>query len=438
MKITLDIVRSVLRNSLGRDSFVGSFVKRVEEDPNCSTACITADGRMQYAPQFVGRYVTSEEDLFCLVMHELMHPMFGHFVHGAGELENIAADMVINASISQLFARASGEGSLFKKFYEPHGIQGLLRPMSRMRDSRYDSLYDVFYSFGRRSDRWLSTGEVIQTLKVLTPTLDMHAVVLLGSHGTAGGKDGEASAGAGLHGLSAEDLGRVAEDLKKAVKRSLGPNAGYSMNLFELFVDALKTHLSIKKALLQKFATRQKVDNFRQTTRHTRVCVSPIPIHPSKRDLVLLSAGIVPFHYRNRATGVTTKKQGLAVYLDVSGSVNEHLPEIIGVLQSLRTDLTSVFLFSNQVVEVPFHSLLQGAVKTTYGTDFNCIANSIIEHALDKAVVLTDGYACLKPELQDELKRRKVRMMTVLFGGKQDCPEFEPIGDVVQLEDVTH
>jgi hypothetical protein len=435
MRITLDLVRNVLRDALGRDSFVASFIKRIEENPGCSTACITADGAMQYGPEFVEKYVASTEDVFCLVLHELMHPMFGHFVHGPGELENIAADMVINASISQLFARASGEGSLFKKFYEPDGIQGLLRPMSRMLDSRYGDLYKTFYFHGRWSDKSLSTGEVIQTLKVLTPTVDVHAIRLLGSHGRPCERNNE---GAGLNGLNAEALGQIAEELKQAIKRNLGPNAGYSENLYNLFVDALKTHLSIKKALLQKFATRQKVDNFRRAARQSRICVSPIPLHPSKRDLVMLAAGLVPFHYRNHACGVTTQKHGLAVYLDVSGSVNDHLPAIIGILQSLREDLTTVFLFSNKVLEVSFQKLLQGAVKTTYGTDFDCVAASIVERGLDKAIVLTDGYAGLKPDLQDELRRRRVRVMTVLFGSKQECPEFAPLGDVVQLEDIVH
>lgn len=51
--------------------------------------------------------------------------------------------------------------------------------------------------------------------------------------------------------------------------------------------------------------------------------MSPIPLHPSKRDLVLLSAGIAPFHYHNHARRVTMKERGLAGYLDVSGSVND-------------------------------------------------------------------------------------------------------------------
>jgi hypothetical protein len=432
MKITLELVRDVLRHALGRDSYIASLIKHIDENPNCPTACITADGHMQYGLAFVQQYVSSEEDVFALVMHELMHPLLGHYIHGAGELENIAADMVINATISQLFTRASDEGSLFKKFYEPHGIEGLLRPMSRMRDSRYEDLYDVFYMHTRSRERWLSTGEVIQTLKILTPTVEMHAIVLLGTHGTRA--DGP---GASANNHSTEDLGEIAEELKNAVKRQPRANAGYSENLYEMFIETLKSHLSIKKALLQKFATRQKMDNFQHDTSHSRIQVSPIPLRPSKRDLVLMSAGMTLFHYHNQAIGVTQQRQGLAIYLDVSGSVNHHLPKIIGVLESLRAELKSLFLFSNKVVEVPFKSLLAGSVQTTYGTDFNCIAYSILERDLDKAVIITDGYAAIDPDLVAMLVNDKVRTFTVLFGGKLECPEFASTGDVVQLEDIT-
>ena len=134
---------------------------------------------------------------------------------------------------------------------------------------------------------------------------------------------------------------------------------------------------------------------------------------------------------------MTTKEHGLVVYLDVSGIVNEHLPKIIGVLSSLKAELTSIFLFSNKVVEVPFKTLLAGRVQTTYGTDFDCIADSILERDFDKAVILTDGYASLDKEKQEEMKKRKVQTLTMLFGGKTDCEEFAPWGDVVQLEDIT-
>jgi hypothetical protein len=214
--------------------------------------------------------------------------------------------------------------------------------------------------------------------------------------------------------------------------------AGYGNSLYELFIEALKTHLSIRKVLLQKFATKQKVDRFKQSIHRTSIGVSPIPLHPSKRDFILLAAGIPPFHYHNHVQRAAVKELGLAVYLDVSGSVNAHLPEIVGILSSLRSELTSIFLFSNKVVEVPFRTLLAGKVQTTYGTDFDCIAESILERNMDKAIVLTDGYASISADKQVELKNRKLQALTILFGGKNDCEEFAPFGDVVQLADITN
>ncbi|MFO7976890.1 MAG: hypothetical protein R6V12_19945, partial [Candidatus Hydrogenedentota bacterium] len=43
------------------------------------------------------------------------------------------------------------------------------------------------------------------------------------------------------------------------------------------------------------------------------------------------------------------------------------VPEILGLLRSLRTELKTIFLFSNKVVEVPFRTLLAGHIQTTDG-----------------------------------------------------------------------
>lgn len=81
---------------------------------------------------------------------------------------------------------------------------------------------------------------------------------------------------------------------------------------------------------------------------------------------------------------------------------------------------------------------MRGQVQTTYGTDFDCIGEHVLANRLEKAVILTDGYASLKSDLQAELKRKEVKILTVLFGTKDNCPEFAPLGDVVDLEDITH
>jgi hypothetical protein len=105
------------------------------------------------------------------------------------------------------------------------------------------------------------------------------------------------------------------------------------------------------------------------------------------------------------------------------------------LLRSLRTELKTIFLFSNIVVEVPFRALLAGRVQTTCGTDFDCIAEHVLANRLDKAVILTDGYASMKVENLRSLQERKFVALTVLFGTKTECQEFAAFGDVVRLED---
>jgi hypothetical protein len=435
MEITLQTVRETLRNAFGRDSFVASFIKSVSSDENCCTACIDASGVMRYNPSFVKKHITGPADLFTVVTHELMHPMFGHFVYQSGQLENIGADMLINATISQVFAQSSGKGGLFRRFYKPIGLEGLLRPGSLMHQSRYARLYSSFYESTTSAS--LSTGEVIQTLKVLTPSVEMPTIMLIGSHGQEEQPQANPGARGTVPPFPADTLSRIAEDLKRIAERPGGCGAGYGQGLYTFLLEVLKTHMSLKRALLERFTTRQKVDRFRRTLTQPRISVSPIPLQPSKRDFVLLAAGMPPLHYHNHAQRVTTQTRGLAIYLDVSGSVNQHLPEIIGLLRSLRTELKTIFLFSNKVVEVPFRTLLAGHIETTYGTDFNCIAEHILANRYDKAVILTDGYASMTGENQKQLKERVFKALTVLFGGRSDSPELEALGDVVQLDEVT-
>jgi len=432
MEITLPIVRGLLREALGFDSFVAGFIRSAAADGKVPTACINAQGDLRYNPEFVKKHVRTREDLFCLVFHELLHPFFRHYAYGGGMLENIACDAVINAVISLVFRSQSNSGSLFQKLYESEGIEQILRPSphAAVRNSRYAGIYAGLYSGGPRY-RGMTTGEVIRSLKVLAEGVSASAIVLLGSHGV--GVQGK-GAPAGSSKLPDSVLEGLARDIKEAMAGSR--QAGHCESLSSMLMDVLKTHLSLKKRMLRDYTTKSKVDKFRQDGRRQARQSSPIPISPGKRDLVLLAAGIYPVYFHNRTTRLTSQRRGLAVYLDVSGSVNQHLPRIVGILRNLRSDISTVYLFSNNVVEMPFADLVdKGKVETTYGTDFDCIAASILEKGFEKAVVMTDGYASMNQDNQDKLRKAGVRILTVLFGGKTDCDDFEPFGPVMPLEE---
>jgi uncharacterized protein with von Willebrand factor type A (vWA) domain len=129
-------------------------------------------------------------------------------------------------------------------------------------------------------------------------------------------------------------------------------------------------------------------------------------------------------------------KKGLAIYLDVSGSVIKALPKIIGVMLPLKNSVGSIFQFSNRVAEISFSELMQGKIMTTGGTDFNCVAESILEKGFNKAIVITDGYASLNDDLADKLAQHKAALLTIIVNGKDSCPELKPFGEVLKFEDM--
>ena len=94
---------------------------------------------------------------------------------------------------------------------------------------------------------------------------------------------------------------------------------------------------------------------------------------------------------------------------------------------------------SRQVIVLKiFKVLLDGKLATTYGTDFNCIAESILERSLDKAVIFTDGYASMTQEKQEDLKNKRLRTLTVLFAVLGMRLSARPYPDGPPIRDAAH
>ena len=427
MHIDLHTVRDVLTRTLGHDSFTAGFVTAAIEDPAIPTAGINAKGELRYNPDFVRNNVRTGVDLFCLVFHEVLHPVFGHFIHPEDEIANIACDAIINSAISNLFAEVSGTGSLFKRIYPDRDLPAILRPDSQLRFSRYERLYDYLYPRAKQQTK-LSAGEVIQTLRALVTAAPMK-ILLIGSHGPAGAK------GESRQSFPAAAVAGISKDFLASLPANSN-GAGCWDHIKELLVEVLKTKKTIRQSLLAGYTTARKLDGFFDEGQRLRRITSPFPINPSRRDLVLLSAGLWPGLFRNRQPEIVRKQKGIAIFLDVSGSVNDHLPAIIGLLARFRDRIRTIHLFSNAVVDVSFGALCQGTVQTTYGTDFDCIARTILAREYERAVVMTDGYGGLKEENGAALKKAGSRILTILFAEKKECPEFAPFGEVVKLEDV--
>ena len=303
MRITLEVVRKTLRRGLGSDCFSAGLIKRVSADPDQASACITAEGHLSYNPAFVEQYVTCPEDLFSLLLHELLHPLWAHFIRGPGRLENIAADAVINAAIGTLFAGPSAGGHLFRQLYQPHGIEGLLRPDSQLEGEKLERFYGRLYpdhSVGRRDGRSegrhpLTTGELVRSLRILLEQEKVEAIVLLGSHPSE--PDEEGGEGAPGDRWSGENLSRVAGDLADALEKDGGRQGGHGSELYDLVRRVLASHLKLREDILLRFATARRTDRLEEKRLEAQRRLSPLPLHLTRKDTVLLAAGIFPLHY---------------------------------------------------------------------------------------------------------------------------------------------
>lgn len=438
-QITLETMRQMMKCELGSDSFVAGVVASVEADPKIPTACINAKGNMKYNPKFISEHVKTEQDLFCLVFHEILHPAFGHFIHKRDEISNIACDAIINALISQFYSQASGGGSLFERLYKVQGLESILRPKSKHRNSRYSYLYQHLYPRWSSCDA-LSAGEVIQTLKMLVPQ-SASKPKLIGSHGPSSGLEngqtGKSAPHGSTSGWSTEQLQGIAQEVGKRVQEHSGCSSGMFDDLRKMIIDIMKTKRSLRQELLLNYSTRKRLDRFFCTERCQRRTTSPFPINPSRRDMVLLGADIWPGFFRNRQPELKNNREGIAIFLDVSGSVNQSLPEICGLLARYRRNIRSVYQFSNAVSEITMDALMRGYVETTYGTDFNCVAQTILAEEFTRAVIITDGYAAMNESNQMALHGAGVRLLTILFGIHNNGDVLEPFGEVMNLNEIT-
>jgi uncharacterized protein with von Willebrand factor type A (vWA) domain len=106
------------------------------------------------------------------------------------------------------------------------------------------------------------------------------------------------------------------------------------------------------------------------------------------------------------------------VYLDVSGSMAYILPHLLGLmLPYVRSGQADIFQFSTIVEPMPLDELKESRLRTTGGTDINCVLAHAIEARprIHRALILTDGYTGIpRPELAARIAEQKLRIHAVL------------------------
>ena len=113
--------------------------------------------------------------------------------------------------------------------------------------------------------------------------------------------------------------------------------------------------------------------------------------------------------------------QQVAIYVDVSGSMDRVLPHLRRTLLTLRREIEpTLYWFSNVVVAASAHELETGRVPSTGGTAICAVIAHATQHvsAGSAAIVLTDGHLENVPAATSAaLRRAQVVLHVGVVGG---------------------
>lgn len=439
----IHILSSVISN---KDILLDSFkeIKIVKKDspesPFLSTIGITYKGELVINEEFIEKEIVTIDSLRTVLLHELYHPVLGDtlevkkFCKDDPELNlkylasNIAQDCRINSFLYNYFGLfLQKDMSFFETFYtklitdNPENplncLYNLLKPNSIFSGSEEDKLLVPHYAhiYALSKNHTISSYKSLYTdiLEILRKKADKNNIDefmqnLLGSHSQEL-KDMEEED------TREDDLGDELTEYKKGLDKNLGKElvdnlkdekyleAGINYNAaYQILTEIEGTDQKIDMLLFKKLSFDSLFSNIRLASKKTttvKVKKTKIPYKILNRDLLSISLNQIPILWNHCELEKETEKCLLPIYLDVSGSMEQDLPEIIRLILNIDQDIDHVWGFSNEVYKHSLDDLKEFKIKGTGGTDFECIIKHAKAHNHQNLLVITDGYAhCRHPK----------------------------------------
>ena len=391
--------------------------------------------RLLINPDFADKYCQRDEHLFLLVMHELWHIILAHtrLYPRVTPAHNVAFDAIINAGL----ARAHYAKPEYRGFFEALNPADkfpsmLLRPpVGWPQNPEYPTggpsgtrqiIERLYPPPGSKQVSMPFYEEILQLLRQYAEENGYVWIegdpFLLGDHDNP---DAEASV---------FDDPVLNETMRKLAKELPGnmlskrPGKGGSEDDKEMQVDTSAEQARRAFSHILKRCLGPRRGGHKRRAKTPIVGISGTSVLPNARDRLAPARrklGVpgtiwqVPATVRVRLPEEPSKAH---VYLDVSGSMNEVLPHLLGMLVPyVRSGQAEVFQFSTIVSALPLEKLEKGRLNTSGGTNINCVINHLMaaKPNVRRALILTDGMTGT-PSLQnlERVRERNARLHVVL------------------------
>lgn len=389
-------------------------------------------------PDFVAKHCQRDEHLFLLVMHELWHIILAHtrLYPRVTQIHNIAFDAIINAGLSRQFSDPEYRG-FFEAINPADKFPGMLLrpPVGWPDDPQYPpdeamppgtrALLERLYPPGnnqRSADPLYE--EILDLLRQAGMGQECVVVfvdpVLLGDHDDPE-REAQVLDSALMRDMLKDMLGKWPK-----LPIAIGRGAGQGNKLLDWASDVQSTSENARRAFARTLrrCLGPKAGGEKRKARSQISGMIGTGVLPNARDRMvsarrqLGTQGMLWNQQGEIRARVPEKPSKAHVYLDVSGSMMDMLPHLLGLLLPyVQNHQADVFQFSNYVEPMPLEDLRRGKLRSSGGTDINCV----LTHALDatprlrRALVLTDGYTGYPhPKLVSRVHEQNLRIYAVL------------------------
>lgn len=334
---------------------------------------------------FCCKHLQSENDVKCVLLHEFLHVLLDHNLQyqRMTPLLNIALDAIINAVIHRLKGRAYSD--FFLRFYEWKSVTMLLRPMLDVSREKHSSVPAEQMNLHKRIYRGeLGAEDLLEILEntreICSQIGNIKVIPVLGNHSSrkvsAKGKAIMDAIAKRTEGMPVWSKGFLKSDHRDPAERK-------DIKKFQLDRWRKITMELIRKCIIpDRYARPEKIES---------EFMLPVLSQTDRRaSLRYLSGGIIPFSRHSALLPEPTAR--CVVYLDVSGSMNKEIQQLISLLHQLRDHLQQPFYSFADVVGPARFSGGKVIIRSSGGTRIDIVFEHMRKNQFKKALIVTDGY----------------------------------------------
>ena len=419
-------------------------IKLSRKLPTAAVEC-TRRPRLLINPDFVSKHCTRDEHLFLLVMHELWHVQLAHtrMYPNMTTLQNIALDAVINSGLMREFHSSEYWGFFDELNPADKFPSCLLRPPEGW---PYDPQYpedvgppgttEIIKRLYPPGNMDLNSKPMYEEVLALLLKAGMQwfqgQPVLLGNHDQRPINDP----------LMKDFMKQVTSKWPNFRMEGRGNGGFLGKRRYSQSATGENTRRVFAQTL--RICLGSRPGRERRKARVPVATISGNGVLPNARDRMAharrqLGAPQTLWAQPGTARARMPEKPARAfVYLDVSGSMYNCLPYLLGLITPyVANKQAEVFQFSTIVTPLPYGDLKQGLMTTTGGTNINPVLKHLVEvePKVDKVLILTDGAVGMpQPVLKEQTREYGAKMHIVLPAeGRLHNGMKDLVASVVQL-----